>query len=436
MNITGIIAEYNPFHSGHAYHLSCARRETDADYVIAVMSGNFVQRGAPALLDKYTRARMALSEGADLVLELPPAWSCASAEYFAGAAVCLLGQLGCVQTLCYGCETPDSSLYAKICTILLEEPPLYRRLLHQASRQGASYAAAREKALLALLPATEQADAAAILKNPNNILALEYRKAIAASPFPLKTHPVLRKDCGYHSDSLSGTFASASAIRTLLYSHSRHACQTAENSCTKQTSGLAQQDFQTLARIMPDAALQLLCGYHRQYPFLYEADCSQMLHYCLIKQASEGFGAFADCPQSLSNKICRSLPDYCGFDAFCQSLKSKDLAYARIRRILMHILLDIRKDDYERWRSRLYVPYARILGFRKESAALLGHIKKHSSIPLLARAADAGKILSGRESQAFFQKHLFADAVYRALAAEKGGQAMKDEYRQQTAVIR
>ena len=102
MNITGIIAEYNPFHSGHAYHLSCARRETDADYVIAVMSGNFVQRGAPALLDKYTRARMALSEGADLVLELPPAWSCASAEYFAGAAVCLLGQLGCVQTLCYG----------------------------------------------------------------------------------------------------------------------------------------------------------------------------------------------------------------------------------------------------------------------------------------------------------------------------------------------
>ena len=101
MNITGIIAEYNPFHNGHAYQLELARKETNADYVVVVMSGNFVQRGAPALLDKYTRTKMALSEGADLVIELPALWACASAEYFAGAGIALLNQLGCVTALCY-----------------------------------------------------------------------------------------------------------------------------------------------------------------------------------------------------------------------------------------------------------------------------------------------------------------------------------------------
>ena len=129
MQITGIIAEYNPFHNGHAFQLTQARKQTDADFIIIVMSGNFVQRGAPALMDKYTRAKMALMQGADLVVELPALWSCASAEYFAGAAVSLLYQLGCINTLCYGCETPVSDVYAKICDLLADEPPAYRQLL-------------------------------------------------------------------------------------------------------------------------------------------------------------------------------------------------------------------------------------------------------------------------------------------------------------------
>ncbi|KAI4448019.1 tRNA(Met) cytidine acetate ligase [Eubacterium plexicaudatum ASF492] len=113
MKITGIITEYNPFHNGHAYQLTQARKETNADYMIIAMSGNFVQRGAPALLDKFVRAKMALLEGADLVLELPAPWSCASAEYFAEAGIALLSRLGCVDTLCYGCETPSADVYEK-----------------------------------------------------------------------------------------------------------------------------------------------------------------------------------------------------------------------------------------------------------------------------------------------------------------------------------
>ncbi len=421
MNITGIIAEYNPFHNGHTYHLDCARKETDADCIIVVMSGNFVQRGAPALLDKFTRARMALSQGADLVIELPPLWSTASAEYFASAGISLLEQLGCVRSLCYGCETPDSSLFSSICSILSQEPLQYRQLLNSILKQGCSYAAAREQALLALLPASARSDASAILKNPNNILALEYQKAIAAISPSLKAHPVLRKGREYHSDSLSGMYASASAIRGFLSRQPKHLCRT-------------EHVRQTLSRVMPAAAFWQLWNYQNQHPFLYEDDCSQMLHYCLLKHATDGFSGYADCTLPLSNKICKSLSDYTSFSGFCAQLKSKNMTYARISRILLHIFLDIRQSDYTCWRSRSFIPYARILGFRKKSSTLLTHIKKHSSIPLLTQAAAADKILSGKNNIAFFRKHLFADSIYRALVTEKGGRVMKNEFQQQIAV--
>ncbi len=415
MNITGIIAEYNPFHNGHALHARLARTETGADYVIAVMSGNFVQRGTPALIDKFIRAKMALLSGIDLVIELPPVWSCASSEYFAGAAAALFQQLGCVSSLCYGCETKDTDLFGQICTILNSEPPGYRQILNTRLKQGCSFAAAREYALLALLPDDVKPAASAALKKPNNILALEYQKALSASSPAITMHPVLRKDHGYHSQAVSGGYASASAIRRLLES---------------QPEGFTQ----TLRGIMPYDAFCQLLNYMNQYPLLYENDCSQMLHYSLLKNAADGFSDYADCTPAISNKICRRLNDYTSFSAFCAAVKSKNTAYARISRILMHILLDIRQSDYALWRSRSFVPYARILGFQKESGALLTHLKKHSSLPLLTRASDAQKLLSD-EGFAFFQKHLFMDAVYRALVTQKGGRIPKNEFQQQLALI-
>lgn len=416
MNITGIIAEYNPFHNGHACQLTQAREETNADYIIIVMSGSFVQRGAPALLDKFTRAKMALLEGADLVIELPAIWSTASAEYFAGAGVALLGQLGCVSALCYGCETPSSDVYARISTILNNETPQYRYLLSQALKTGSSYALAREHALLSLLPDADKAAAKDVLKNPNNILALEYQKAIAREASAIRIHPILRQGQGYHSGLFTVPFASASAIRRFLSDHPANGSQ-------------------TLRQAMPDAAYQLLVDYERRYPFLYEDDCSQMLHYCLLQKASDGFSLYADCTAELSNRICRNLKDYTGFSDFCALLKSKDIAYTRISRVLLHILLDIRQSSYFHWRSHAYVPYARILGFRKESRNLLTYLKKHSSIPFLTRASDAEKILSARDNLSFFQKNLFADNVYRALATGKTGRKMSHELQQQIVII-
>lgn len=416
MNITGIIAEYNPFHNGHACQLAQARKETNADYIIIVMSGNFVQRGAPALLDKFTRTKMALLQGADLVIELPALWSTASAEYFAGAGVALLSQLGCVDTLCYGCETPSSDIYAKINTILNNESPQYQQLLSQSLKTGSSYALAREHALLSLLPDSDKAAARELLKNPNNILALEYQKALAREASTIRVHPVLRQDQGYHSGLFTAPFASASAIRRFLAKHPANGSQ-------------------TLQQVIPAAAYRLLADYERSYPFLYENDCSQMLHYCLLKQAADGFSIYADCTPELSNRICRNLNDYTGFSDFCTLLKSKNMAYTRISRILLHILLDIRQSSYAHWRSHAYVPYARILGFRKKSQDLLTYLKKHSSVPFLTRAADAEKVLSAKDEFRFLQKNLFADNVYHALVTSKTDRKMSHEFQQQIVVI-
>lgn len=419
MNITGIIAEYNPFHNGHAYHLSCAKKKTGADFLIAVMSGNFIQRGAPALLDKSVRAKMALLGGADLVIELPPLWSCASAQYFASAGVALLNQLGCVNALCYGCETPDSDLISVISGITVNEPAVYRKLLTDFQKKGSSYASARQKALTRLLKKEDEKAVAQILEHPNNILALEYTKAVADMHSSIKLFPVRRKGAGYHSKSIRGDLISATAIRMVL----------------KKT---ADSDFSLheIKRAMPDYAYKLLNDWKKTSPFIFSNAVSQMLHYCLLKNEREGYARFADCTPDFSNKILRHLNEYTDFDSFCMLLKSKDTAYTRISRALLHILLDIQKEDYATWRALSYAPYARILGFKKQAAPLLTQLKRHASIPLITKASDAKKTFTGQTMQ-FFQKHLLADSIYRALTVQTGADScpLPDEYRRQLVII-
>lgn len=420
MKITGIIAEYNPFHNGHAYQLKCAREETGADYIVVAMSGNFVQRGSPALLDKYARAKMALLGGADLVIELPVLWSTASAEYFAGAGVALFNSLGCVDALSYGCETVDAGLFAEVCRRAANETPQYQAELSALLRQGFHYAKAREQALLGQFPAASHAAVRQILENPNNILALEYQKAIACSRSVMDVYPVLRIGQGYHSKKQRDTFASASAIRRTL----------------QLEDGLLPtgRAVHHLASSMPQYAFQVLADYARQFPFLDENDCSQMLHYCLLLGAQSGYGRFADCTPDFSNKIRRRLDRYTNFTEFCACLKSKDMTHARIRRILLHILLNICQSDYEFWKGS-FLPYIRILGFRQESRGLLTHIKKHVRLPLLARAADAKKILAQKQALSFFQKTLFADDLYRSMVTAKSGCVVDNEYRRKLVIL-
>lgn len=210
MNITAIISEYNPLHKGHLYHIETARKETNADFMIAIMSGNFVQRGTPAIVDKYIRAEAALKSGIDLVLELPVMYATASAEYFALGGVSLADTLGCVTHLSFGSECGNAEKMMETATLLLDEPEEMKAPLKEALKEGLSFPAARAKAVKTIRP--ELAD---ILEEPNNILGIEYCKAILKRKSRIQPHTICRRGQGYHSETTDESFASATGIRKL-----------------------------------------------------------------------------------------------------------------------------------------------------------------------------------------------------------------------------
>lgn len=213
MKTVGLITEYNPFHNGHLYHIEKAKELTGADRVIVIMSGDYVQRGTPAVLSKHSRAHMALLNGASVVLELPVCYSCASAEFFAKGAVSVLDGLGCIDALCFGSECGNLEHLTSIAHLLSAEPETYRHHLQSSLKNGMSFPAARCHALKKM---TGDAYASQILSDPNNILGIEYLKALKKLNSPIVPFTLKREFSGYHDTELHDCSSSASAIRKVL----------------------------------------------------------------------------------------------------------------------------------------------------------------------------------------------------------------------------
>lgn len=423
MKVTGIIAEYNPFHNGHLYQLKRAKADAGADYAVIVMSGDFVQRGTPAIIDKYTRAQMALSNGADLVLEMPILWSSASAEYFAAAGIAMLDKLGVTNTVSFGVETDMPRLLSQIASILLKEPESYRTQLNQALKQGNSFPVARKIALMesGILSGTSSdlTKIGQILDTPNNILGIEYLKSLQQRQSSISPLPVLRQGGGYHDTDIQ-PLASASAIRQSLH----------------KDSHIQQQQIETA---MPATALDLLNTYAGELPFLHENHFSSILKYKLLQEVQNGYEPYADCNQDLSNRIANSLSRFISYSDFCDLLKSKDVTHTRISRLLLHILLGIQKEDYLRGRCIDYAPYLRVLGFRKDAAPLLSEIKRKSSVPMITKVADAKNILSQENIDSFawqmFEKDIFAADVYTSVLTDLSKKTMRNEYTHGVVIV-
>lgn len=217
MKVAGVITEYNPFHNGHKYQLEQIKRQTSADYIVVVMSGDFVQRGEPAIIDKYERTRMALLSGADLVLELPSVFATASAEFFAGGGVSVLKNTGVVDMLCYGVESVDHELTKLVAGVLKNPPSEYSTSLARLIQGGMSFPAARSRALCEYFrdtydSASEKIDA--FIASPNNILAIEYEKALMDCD--ITGFPIQRVGEGYHSTDSTSEFSSATAVRGVI----------------------------------------------------------------------------------------------------------------------------------------------------------------------------------------------------------------------------
>lgn len=413
MKIIGIIAEYNPFHNGHAYQIEKIKKELHADFVIVAMSGDFVQRGAPAILDKYARAKMALFGGADLVLELPVLFATSSAENFSMAGVTLFDRLGCVDGICFGAETADLAMLSSIAAVLAEEPKAYREKLTDALKSGLSYPSARALALSAFVP-----DAEHVLASPNNILAVEYLKAIARRHSSLNAYPIQREGASYHEETMlasSNTIrASATGIRNLLANHS---------------------DYNLLADTMPQAVFSVLKEYLATAPAL-DADCfSTQLSYQLLLHRTDGFSNILDCNTEISNRLCKNSSKFSSFSEFCENNKSRDITYTRMSRILLHILLQLTKDLEALGKELDFVPYARILGFRK-SGQLLSYIKEASSIPLISKLANAQKLLSS-QAYTLLEKDIFAADFYEQVKCSHSAVRLPflTEYEKQIVIL-
>ena len=435
MKIAGIIAEYNPFHSGHAYQIQYVKETLGADAVVIAMSGNFVQRGAPALLEKYIRTKMALEGGADLVLELPVPYSTASAEAFAAGGVSLLNSLGVIDVLCFGCEsgtTPDFMAAAKI---LSEEPVEYKIILKNCLSKGRSFPDARAGALQAYLeqkaPDNQEISGSPafnlsrqFLLSPNNILGVEYCKALFRLSSDIKPKAVRRKGSAYHdSDLLPKTLPSASGIRKAI-----------QASFAEGKPFSSPQELSSFKEWMPQGAFRILQDALLRQEVVMERHLDILLFYAL-KQAvfSDRLSSYQDMTPALANRIRHTIGCYQGFSQYTELLKTREITRTHIQRALLHVFLGLTAP------LPSAPSYARILGFRRKSSRILKEIADHAQIPLISKAADAEKLLSQNAFRQF-QKDItcsgFYDTLLYTAQAENGSVSpFPHEYQKQIVIL-
>lgn len=459
MKIAAIIAEYNPFHNGHQYLIKETRRLTGADYILAVMSGDFVQRGAPAVYNKYFRTQMALAGGADAVIELPSFYALSSAEAFASGSISLLNHLGVVDLLAFGSESGDLSLLTDAAKLLCTELLSSSNSLSALQKKGYSYPAARASVLknaarsISFPSSSEAVDVndafASLFSSPNNILGIEYCKALRLSKSSIVPFTIKRAGSDYHCESLpadASMYGSASAIRRMLETSSLctkqpSGCEDPSSSCDSFASSDAASSH--IQDHVPKSTWTLLNDSHMLRHYLTADDFSSMLHYKLLCEKNCGFSGYLDCSPALSDKICRYLPEFTTISDFTLRLKSKDLTYTRISRVLFHILLNMTASDISKsffvpvdkgedcpsFENHFFTPYARLLGFRNDAAPLLTAIRKNSSIPLISKLADAAKKLDASAAE-MLRQDIFCASVYEAAFYHKTGLPALNEFRQ------
>lgn len=352
-NVVGIIAEYNPFHNGHAYHLAKSKELAKADYVIAVVSGNFVQRGNVSLINKWDKANMALAEGADLVIELPTVYSISSAENFAYGAIKILNSLNIVDYVAFGTELDDINILDRCADILYKEPQKFVNLLNHELSKGLSFPKARENALLMYL--NDIRTYSNVLSSPNNILAIEYLKALKKLRSHISPISIKRKNAGYNDLEITNNFASATAIRKKIIDN--------------KPAGLS--------KLMPANSYRILYNSIQKGHFVKDiTSFEKEILYVLRKMSIKEIANLPDVSEGLEHSIKNTANSCNTIEEFMNIIKTKRYTNTRIQRILLYALLGITKDDMKN--SAKVQPYIRVLGMNKKGKDLISVIS-HSN---------------------------------------------------------
>lgn len=404
MKIIGLIAEYNPFHNGHLYHLRESRKRACADAVIVVMSGDFVQRGEPALFSKRIRAKTALEAGADIVVELPVCQACAGAEYFAHGAVALLEKLGCVDELWFGSECGEIAPLEETAAVLTRKTDEVTEKIQGFLSGGLSYPAARAAALRSFF---KNETSLSFLSGQNNLLGIEYLKAIRQLDSHIKAHTIRRTDDGYHSLSLDGVFCSASALRKGFQ------------------DGFLPSDF--TAQLPENSRQYLNHAWKNQGP-VFADDLSLLFKYKLMSESPETLKDYQENMPGLASKMIKHKNEFSSFTQFCGLLKSKELTYTRISRVHLHILLNLFHRDLEQLKNSGYAHYAHILGFRRESTGLFPLLKQAGRIPLITKLTKTDAL--SETGKQMLNTDIFASDLYQSILADKYNIPFRSEYQQ------
>lgn len=384
MKTIGIITEYNPFHNGHLYHLFKAKKMTEADYVIAIMSGNFLQRGEPAIINKWSRTKMALYAGVDLIIELPFVFSTQDANGFSFGAVKLLDSLQMVDYLCFGCETDNLDTLYSISNFLHIEPQKYKDLIIYNSKKGFEFPKTRSQALCEYhrkfgidgLEKISPLDLRKLLKYPNNILALEYIKHLLNLKSKIQPVAIKRIGAGYHQKNITGNISSATSIRNEILNNLRSPKTDLFMLNDKIKSTIPSSVFPVLERELREERGPITLDSYRQFILA-----------TLRKMPLEDISRIQGVTEGLENRIKEaSLKSYT-VDQLINSIKTRRYTRTKIQRIILHLMMNLSKKDVKIF-NRCGPLYARILGFSKKGKTLLRTIKKNSSTPLVSKLSN------------------------------------------------
>lgn len=404
----GIIAEYNPFHKGHEYHIKESKRITGTDCVIVVMSGNFIQRGEPALVDKYTRAKMALLNGADLVVELPVVSACSSAQYFAKGSIAILNTLK-ISHLCFGSESGSITQLNSIADLMNNNKKLLDDFIQCAVATGMSYPMARSKGIehiLSMMPSHNGMtipEYSALIQQSNNILGLEYLLELKQINSSITPVTIKRQGNNYNDTELSGAFSSASSIRSKILNN-----------------GFISEDA------IPKNAYNMLCEYENNHHFSRIDDFTDIIKFILMELSVNNKitgirSNISDMPDFLLNKLFKVLEKSNSVTELIENVKSKDLTYTRISRALIHLLLNITYDDYREFIDEP-CKYIRVLALNDTGAQYLSSVKNELTCPIITKPADYKDLL---------EKDIYASNIYNMVVNKYCKTPLKNDFQHQ-----
>ena len=398
--VLGIVAEYNPFHNGHLLHLLKSKEEANADYTICVISGNFVQRGNTSIVNKWVKTEMALNEGVDLVIELPTVYAISSAENFAYGAMKILNSLKIVDTISFGSEFADIDSLNKIASVLYSEPKKYTDFLSAELKKGFSFPKARENALLLYLNNTNYSS---ILSEPNNILGIEYLKALKKLKSHIKPIAIKREKAFYNSTCIVDEYASATAIRKMI----------------------KNEQFNDIRKVMPRSSYDLLVQeFENGQCVLDISNFEKEILYTIRKLSINELKQFPDVNEGLENSIKNAANSCNNLEELIFLVKSKRYTQTRLQRILLSILLNIKKKDI--LLSKKTHPYIRVLGCNSKGKELISEIYKNNpKINLVTSVKSFMSNSNNKTAKYLLHKDIFASDVY-TLAFTKNSVANLD----------